>query len=353
MKIIILALIAILITIQSSRLIHSSGLGITIDPVNLPHCQAIEGPVGAEDITIDAYNQIAYIGADDRRLYLVEGQPTQENGAIWMLDLSQPDSQAVKINTDITGVFHPHGITLRKGANGEALELYVVNHIDASHHEIDIFEISKPGVLTLRRRVSYPEMISPNDLVVVAKDKFFVTNDHGYPHGSLMQKVEEYLGLPMSSVSYFDGEKGQFVIEGLKMANGIALSSDQKTLYVAETLARQVSRYTQLDSALAWQYQDSVGLEFGVDNLEWSDEGKLLTGGHPKVFDFLAHLNDRKNLAASEVASIDVSGKEMLAETIYRNAGEELSGSSVAAQLGATLLVGPVIDEHFLRCQVN
>jgi hypothetical protein len=316
-------ILAVLIS-QTIKLVSNSGLGLTVEPMSLLQCDALTGPVGAEDITIDAYNQVAYIGADDRRSYLKSGKPVEQNGAIWLLDLSKADSQPVQLTTDMKGVFHPHGISLRRGLKGEALELYVVNHISANEHEIDIFDITSPGVLTLRRRVSYPEMISPNDLVVVAKDQFYVTNDHGFAHNTIMNKLEDYLSLSMSSVTYFDGEKGHKVIGGLSMANGIALSSDNKTLYVAESLARSVSRYRQGASPLDWEYLDSVSVEFTADNLEWTDNGKLLVAGNPRAFDFLAHVNDPSNVSPSEVATITVSEKSMQAETIYRNSGEAL-----------------------------
>lgn len=352
-KMSIFAIITVILVVQTVRLINSTGLGLNVEPMSLLQCEALEGPVGAEDITIDTYNKVAYIGADNRRSYLLAGHPIPENGAIWLLDLSKPDAQAIPLKTNISGGFHPHGISLRKGSKGEALELYVVNHISATEHEIDIFDISAPGVLSLRRRVSYPEMTSPNDLVVVAKDQFFVTNDHGSGHATVMQKLEDYLGLPMSSVSYFDGKQGHIVIDGMRMANGIELSADQQTLYVAESLRRSVSRYRRGASVLDWIYQDSVEFDFSVDNLAWSDNGNLLTAGHPKAFDFLAHVDDPLNTSSSEVASINVIAETMQAETIYRNDGKALSGASVAVQLGETVLIGPVIDTHILRCQVK
>jgi len=352
-KISIFAIITVIFVVQAIRLINSTGLGLKVEPMSLLQCEELKGPIGAEDITIDSYNKVAYIGSDDRRSYLRNGKPTKENGAIWILDLSQPDSQAIQLKTDISGVFHPHGITLRKGPKGAALELYVVNHISATEHEIDIFDISAPGVLTLRRRVSYPEMISPNDLVVVAKDQFFVTNDHGFEQATVMQTLENYLGLPISSVTYFDGKQGQIIIDGLRMANGIELSMDKQTLYVAESLGRRVSRYRRGASLMDWTYQDSVEFGFMVDNLEWSDNGNLLTAGNPRAFDFLAHVDDPLNISSSEVASINVTGETMQAETIYRNDGEALSSASVAVQLGETVLIGPVMDTHILRCQVK
>lgn len=348
-----MVLVVVVLVVQFIRLVNSSGLGLEVETMSLLDCEPLLGPVGAEDITVDTYHKVAYIGADDRRAYLLDGTPIPENGAIWLLDLSKPGTQAFKLDVNISGVFHPHGITLRKDAKGEGVELYVVNHISATEHEVVIFDITGPGALKVSRRVSFPEMISPNDLVVAAKDKFFVTNDHGSKHGSVMQNLEDYLGLAMSSVAYFDGKQGHIVMSGMRMANGIELSADKKTLYVAESLGRSVSRYRAGESLRDWSFQDRVKFGFSVDNLEWSDTGELLTAGHPKVFDFIEHVEDPLHKSSSEVSRINVSGQTMKAETIYRNDGVALSAASVAVQLGGTMLIGPVLDKHILRCQAK
>lgn len=350
LKKILFVSVVVLVLVQGGRITKDSGLLRELDVVSWGQCEALSGPVGAEDLSIDFVNKLAYIGADERRTYLIEGdQSGLENGALWLLDLNKPDSQPQKIETDFSGPFHPHGIALRQNEKG-AQELYVINHITPTEHEVDVFTIETPLQLKLKRRISFPEMISPNDLTIVGEDQFFMTNDHGNPRHTLMEVLEDYLGLPLSNVVYFDGQHAEVVIEGLRMANGIQISADQEQLFVAETTGRRISRFDKGQNIKDWQFVSSIDVDSGVDNLEWDAQGRLLTGAHPKLFDFMGHMNDLDALSPSEVIRIDVSSPEMSYETIHLDLGAGLSGSSVAAVLGDTLLIGPVFEPHFLRC---
>ncbi len=315
-------------------------------------CQKLEGPVGAEDITIDHARKLAYIAADDRReAFLNRGLESYKNGGIWTLDLTDPKAEAQPLTIKMKGAFHPHGIALRQGPDGKALELYVVNHLDMQTHEIDVFTILPNGDLKLRRRIPFPELISPNDIVVTGKDRFFVSNDHGNPRHTVMEVVEDYTGLALSSVVYFDGEQGHFVIEGLRYTNGLALSKDGNSMFVAETTANQVSRYMKGADLRTWHLIDTLYIPMAVDNLEWLDDQHLLTAGHPKVFEFTAHMHDGNHSSPSQAFKINVATDKMEAESIFYDNGELISGTSVAAIFENQLLLGSVFEPFALRCR--
>jgi hypothetical protein len=359
MKKIILASVLFLMAFQLFNIANDAGVFRSVgEEIGLSKCIAVPGPVGAEDITIDRVSKLAYISADDRRQAFLDADLSDyPNGGIWVLDLSKPDSKPVQLDLKMKDVFHPHGIALRFSDpdsidKGRAIELYAVNHKDMQTHEITVFTIQPSGQLKLRRRISYPQLISPNDIIVAGKDRFFVTNDHGNPRHTPMELIEDYLGLPLSSVSYFDGEKGQLVIKNIRYPNGLALSKDQQTLYVAQTTANLVSRYHRGEDMTTWSFNDSVHVDSAVDNLEWDGQGRLLTGSHLRIFDFVAHMEDENNPSPSEVIRVDVSADTMTYERLYRNSGEEISGSSVAAQLGSEMLIGSVFESFFLRCQM-
>jgi hypothetical protein len=360
MKKAFLLVIVIIVLLQATRITRDAGIFRSVEQeVDLAQCEKMLGPVGAEDITIDPVSRIAYISADDRRaMFNDPSLASYPSGAIWRLDLTKPDSRAEKIEIDIIGDFHPHGIALRFSAEdsndqGRAIELYAVNHIKPTQHEIVVFTIQESGELKLRRRITYPELIAPNDLVVVDKDQFFVSNDHGNSLNTKMAVIEDYLGLPLSSVSYFDGVQGHIVISGLRFANGLALSDDQESLYVAETTVGRVSRYKQVRDRLVWKLDESLNVDMGVDNFEWDGNSHLLNAGHPKLFDFQAHMKNAQALSSSQVIRIDVKSDPMSFETIYLNKGEALSGASGATKLEDTVLIGSVFEEHFLRCKTK
>lgn len=347
-----ISLLVILATIifMGYRTVRDTGMLLTLETVEHGQCETLSGPIGAEDMSIDRATNLLYIAADDRRDYLQTGDMSNTpNGGLWTLDLNDPNSVPQQIPLDIDGVFHPHGLSLLSDKNG-AKELYLVNHITTTEHEIDVFTITAPGQLQFKKRISYPELISPNDIVVVDEDRFFVTNDHGTPRHTIGEVMEDYLGLPWSSVTYYDGQNGHIVLQDLRMANGIALSEDQQSLYVAESMGRGIRHYRRGDTLLDWTLVRQHNVDSIVDNLEWDEHGQLLTGAHPKGFDFLAHVKDAEALSPSEVIRIDVEADPMSHETLYLEMGETLSGSSVAVTSGNTLVVGPVFEPHFIRC---
>lgn len=358
-KILLVALI--LLAIHVTQISKDAGVFRHVE-VNqsFGECQQLDGLVGAEDITIDHAQKIAYISTDDRRSAFLDKQLVEyENGGIWTLDLTDPEAKPKQLSIKMKGAFHPHGIALRfdepkKGsegaAYGKAIELYVVNHLDMQTHEINVFSILPDGNLKLRRSIPFPELISPNDIVVVGKDRFFVSNDHGNPRHTFMEVVEDYTGLALSSVVYFDGEQGHFVIEDLRYTNGLALTPDQKTLYVAETTANKVSKYMRGKDILTWYLTDSVYIPMAVDNLEWLGDQHLLVAGHPKIFEFTAHMKDENHSSPSQAFKIDISGEKMQAESIYYDNGDTISGTSVASMYENQLLLGSVFEPYALRC---
>lgn len=357
----LLLVVLVLITFHAIQISKDAGVFRSVEEnQSFGQCHKLEGPIGAEDITIDHVRNLAYISADDRRnAFLDKHLKSYENGGIWVLDLTNPTSEPRKLDIKMKTPFHPHGIALRfeskkndKGelVQGRAIELYAVNHIDMQTHEIDVFTILQNGDLKLRRRIPFPELISPNDIVVVGKDRFFVSNDHGNPRHTVMELVEDYSGIGLSSVVYFDGEQGHFVINGLRYTNGLALSADQKTLYVAETTANQVSRYMRGQDIKTWHLVDTLYIPMAVDNLEWLGSKHLLTAGHPKIFEFTAHMKDENHSAPSQAFKIDVSGESMKAESIYYDNGDMISGTSVASISDNQLLLGSVFEPYALRC---
>ncbi|MCH2191000.1 MAG: hypothetical protein MK188_08765 [Gammaproteobacteria bacterium] len=355
LKKISLLLVICLVVFQGYRIHRDAGVGLEIEPLGYGQCTAVFGPSGPEDIVIDAANEVAFISADDRRFNRkqleVDRNADLKEGGIWLLDLAKEDTQALSLNADVGPRFHPHGIDLLTLADGKR-ELYVINHRSTDEHEVIIFNVADDHSLNLKRRISYPQMISPNDIVALGEERFFVTNDHGSPSSSFMHTVEEYLGLARSSVTYFDGQNGSYLLKGINSANGIEVSNDMQNLYVAEAIGRSVRRYERHGSDLtSWKLIEKLDAGTAVDNLSWADDHTLLAGAHPKLFDFISHAKDDSADSPSQVISIDVGGEVMVRKTVYMDEGAEISGASVATQLNGELLIGAVFENFFLRCK--
>ncbi|MGY6532343.1 strictosidine synthase family protein [Glycocaulis sp.] len=341
---IILIAIGLVVLIALARvaymIVPAAGWLSSHEPRLADRCQSLEVAPGTEDVTIHPEAGIAFVSAADRRT------PNPPAGGIWTFDMADPDGTLTYASVDGPEDFQPHGISLYIGEDG-VQRLFVINHPVAGGHTVEIFDIDDQWRLFHAETISYPELSSPNDLVAVGPRQFYATNDRGFV-GGIMEPIEAYFGLPTSSVSYFDGETGRIAAGGLIYANGINISADGRTLYVAEFLGRAVNLYDRSPETGALTHRRRIGVRTGADNIEIDESGELWIGAHPRVFDFLAHMEDESVIAPSHVIRVNPETGQTV--TVLYTDGEELSGSSVGAPWRYQFVVGAVFDSNVLIC---
>lgn len=326
-----------------------SAAGVFLD---IPHksagtCRAVSGGgiAGIEDLAIDPETRVAYLSGYDRWA-LMRGETVR--GAIWTYSLDEPDAVPVDVTGGVlTGGFHPHGISLYRGPDGRKV-LFVINHF-GGRHSVEIFDV-EGSVLAHRMTVEGEGMVSPNDVVGTGPRSFYVTNDHGYPPG-LMRTVEDLARLRVSTVLHFDGETWKTVLEGVGGANGINMSADGRSLYVAamsERAVRVLDRDPVTHDVAPRAIVDVPGY---ADNIDVETEGSLLLGVHTKVLSFLGHVGDETQLSPSHVMRLRADGKgSFVPETVHYSDGSDISAASVGAAVPGRLLVGAVFDRKILDC---
>ena len=64
----------------------------------------------------------------------------------------------------------------------------------------------------VEKTIENPLINSPNDVVLINENQFYFTNDHKYTKG-IGRLFEDYLGLALSNVIYFDGKNFKEVSE--------------------------------------------------------------------------------------------------------------------------------------------
>jgi len=327
------------------RVVTRSGMFARIEPHFAGTCRVVPGVVGAEDVTIDPDQRVAYLSAQDRRALRGKEGP---RGEIYLLPLDDERAAPVPLTGGQPRDFHPHGISLWRGEDG-LRRLFVINHRSDGRHTVEVFDIAE-AALSHTRTVHYSELVSPNDLVAVNGDRFYATNDRGVAEPGLRQTLELYLALPWSTVSYFDGRQGHFAARGFAMANGIARSADGHTIYVAECLGRAVRVYARNPISGELAERQRISLPACPDNIEVDEHGKLWVATHPRLFDLVGHAQDPSKRAPSQVFRVDPeSGR---AEEVYASGGDPLSAASTAAVLGRTMVLGAIFDPHVLVCSL-
>jgi len=319
-----------------------------INPHFKAECRSVQGVLSSEDITINQKTGMAFISSADRRTRWSSSSRVQK-GAIYGFDLKVRDPDLVNLTGDFSKEFNPHGMGLWIGENGNAL--FVVNHRRDGHF-VEIFDLKK-NKLIHRESIEGALMHSPNDVIPVGPRAFYVTNDHGNT-SKLGRLLEEYLQLARSHVLYYDGNVFRIVAEGLVYSNGINLSPDGKTVYVAATVGQEVFVYDRDMGTGDLALRHTIELGTGPDNIEVDESGNLWIGCHPKLLTFVKYSKDPHKLSPSQVLKVTVEEPGSYAvEEIYLNNGEPLSGSSVAAVYKDTLLIGSVFDTRFLLCKLR
>ncbi|HVM95565.1 MAG TPA: SMP-30/gluconolactonase/LRE family protein, partial [Candidatus Acidoferrales bacterium] len=161
------------------------------------------------------------------------------------------------------------------------------------------------------------------------------------------QTVETYLQLRGAQVLYFNGQDFQPVIDDLVFPNGINVSPDGRTLYVASTTSDRVVVYDLTTGMQRPLRRREIYLGVGPDNIEVEGDGTVWVAGHPNLLRIAKHGRNPAELSPSAVFRIPRDGE---AREVYANRGEEVSASSVAAVFGKRMLIGQIFDDGFLDC---
>jgi arylesterase/paraoxonase len=347
----VLAVVVLAVLVQLGRILLMGGVFRGIDPHFAGQCRLVPGPVGAEDLTIHPRTGVAYLSASDRRAELA-GAPRP--GAIWAYDLEDPNAAPVNLTPDADASFQPHGVSLWVDDAGPDV-LFVVNHPPVAggdpRHTIEIFDVGARR-LVHRATLTHPLLVMPNDLVAVARNRFYVTNTHRNPPG-MLQSLETYLQLAGAEVLFYGPEGFRVAIDDVVLPNGINVSADGRTLYLASVTPRELVVYDRDPATETLARRATVDLGTGPDNIEVAADGALWIGAHPKLLRLQSHMEDATTLAPSQVVRVRPAGADAWdVDEVYLNDGTELAGASVAAVRGNRLLIGQIFGEGIRDCEM-
>jgi arylesterase/paraoxonase len=307
--------------------------------------QSIDLP-GVEDIAIAREDSFLLLSVDDRASHRAGKEGPH---GIYLVDLRSEQFEAVAISAELNFPFYPHGISVLK-LDSATYGLLAINHVN-DRHSIESF-LLKGKALQHLKTITGPELISPNDLVMVGPESFYFTNDHGYTSKwGLM--AENYLAVNAASVGFFDGKKFQLVAENLSFPNGIQVDAKRNLLYVSSSRGFSIGVYTiSPDGRLSFIEDISAGT--GVDNIELDEDGMLWIGCHPNLLTFAAYASGKKPISPSEVITLSFPKEgEAAVRSVWTDPGTQLSGASVAVPFGNYLFIGNVMDSKVLVLKKN
>jgi len=297
---------------------------------------------GPEDLDISYNNDILFISSTDRR--------TGKTGGIYGLDNKKTDAVPEVIPITYNGSFHPHGISIYESDTNTFL--HVVNHNENGDY-IEFFQYMNDTLFHIRS-IKSSMMCCPNDVLAVAPDRCYVTNDHGRKTG-FMRTLEDYLSLPLSGIVYYNGEEFILAYEGMSYANGINISPDGKYIYASETTGRKFLTLEQAPDGILSEVH-TINLKSGLDNIDVDTDGNIWIGSHPKMLDFVGHASDSTKHSPSQVFRLSPgasSHTDYEIKEVFLDDGDMISGSSVAVHHNEIVYVGVVFDHKMMKLRLK
>jgi hypothetical protein len=132
--------------------------------------------------------------------------------------------------------------------------------------------------------VQNPLIYSPNAILALDKTRFYLVNSHRFTDG-VLHSLESILPLPLSNVVYRDSKgKLSIVADGLRNANGIAMTPDN-VVYVSEGTGNGIAFYERVKNGkLRHIYHQHTGMK--VHHL-YADatSGAVYGAASPKLLD--------------------------------------------------------------------
>ncbi|MGV6831407.1 MAG: strictosidine synthase family protein [bacterium] len=341
----ILLLFVILLCLFIANVLISSGFFRTIEPKFDGEILQKIALKGAEDITISHIDSFALVSSTNRRVF---PRTEVEDGGLYLIDLTKEKYEPILISGNFKKSFAPHGISMWK--KDSTYHIMAINHT-SSGHSIEVFELHKQQLKHLKT-LTDDSMIQPNDLVMVDENRFYFTNDHKYT-SRFKRLAEDYLGLALSNVIYYDGKEYKEATGGIAYANGINYDAARKLLFVASPRHFLVKVFS-VDPNGELTFIEDIDCETGVDNIEFDADGNLWIGSHPNLLRFSAYAKGKKETSPSEIIKITYRNQgDYAVEKVYVSDGEDMSASSVAAPFDNLIFFGNVMDHAFLILKRN
>ena len=317
-------------------------------------CSALPINGSAEDLEIDFERGIAYLSLEDRAA-LITGDDIQ--GTVVKINLKKTPYKVELALNQQPPHFRPHGISLYIDTNGKR-HLGIINHPknrELEPENVELFSEDENGLFMHQQTITDPLFKSPNALVLMAQNKFYLGNDKGAE--TAFGKIQEQLGRPMSKIIYFNGDSASVAAENLSQISGINTSKNNKYLFASETAAKRIAIFSINENNGVLKKLETIKINGSPDNINVSSNDDLIVAAIPKVMALIQHFisfqKEEIMPAPSQVFQIKWDfNSEATIEELFLSNGEDISTTSAGAIFDSKLFMGSITDKKLLICDL-
>ena len=326
-----------------------------------PNCTPVIGVPGPEDLQIDRRRRRAFVSSFDRAgSEAADGHAIASGrGGIFVINIDDPlDAGNWRERTGgAPAQFEPLGLSYFD--DGERRRLFVVN---AATNSVELYDVADDGDLVHLETFAELRLTSPNSVAATGPRSFYVSNDVDAGRGGLMGKLAFLGRAGAGKVYFFNGVSFRLAAEGLRFANGLALSGDGETLYVAESAGMSLKTFVRDPETGVLDLRDTRALPGAADNINVLEDGSLLVAANPKPLTVDFHRRRASPRSPSLILRIErpnsdpnadaafPTGVDGSLEPVYATDGAAYSAASVADMAGNTLMIGGLAEDRFLIC---
>jgi hypothetical protein len=246
------------------------------------------------------------------------------------------------------GAFYPHGLTSVQ--RDDRTLVYVASHAGSlgGREAVEIFELIDSGEqaqLVWLACIPSADEVQLNDLAV-SHDGLLVASNF-VPEPSMRHPMAAAIfKKPTGDLMTWTPQAGWTHLKNTEslMANGVAVSSDGKTLFYAEAIGGKLHRRS-VDGPTAAIDIDIDGVP---DNLSWTSRGTLLLAAHSSG-PGLMRCFLRSGACRSSWAVYEVNPSTMAVEKVLAHSGDSIGAVATALEIEGELLLSSVFGNRIGR----
>jgi arylesterase/paraoxonase len=328
--------VLLLVFVPAVWLMWAGGVFRVVDYGFAGSCDSIDMPGITRDIVLDRERGIAYLSVHDR---------DTGNGTVMLLDLNLAHPAPRAAMSRDPERFRPEGLSLLQQA-GQPVRLFAVSGGDMPG--IEIADRDAGGAFVPSMTLHDIALGRPTLVAAMSPRSFFVV-DHRESEVGLRRKLGLMLGQGHDSIMYSNGAKTVGVVEGLAGVSGLASSTRQSHVYVAEQRTKRLLIYGRVVGQL--KLERTVALGSAPGSLAVDAENVIWMTAHPKLLRYFAALDGATDPVPTQVLRFDPRLPDTKPEQVFADDGSMISAGAAVARWRDRLLIAAAFDKKVLICK--